>query len=118
MTTTERYREALAEIRMLAADMFGDRSKQIEAIANAALEGDQPVIDNRPELAPRQVEFLNFVEKYQASHGYSPTFREIGAGMGIKSTNGVLAHTRALQKKRYIRFDPCIARSIVLLEAS
>lgn len=56
----------------------------------------------RKELAPRQRVCLDFIRNYIASHGYSPSIREIAFGMGIRSNNGVNDHLRALQRKGYI----------------
>lgn len=40
-------------------------------------------------LTPRQRDALAFVTSYIARRGYSPTYREIMAGLGLKSTSGV-----------------------------
>jgi SOS-response transcriptional repressor LexA len=50
-------------------------------------------------LTDRQTELLDFIRSYTAEHGYSPSTRDIGDGMGIASPNGVLCHIRALIKK-------------------
>lgn len=69
-------------------------------------------------LTARQGQFMQFIRAYRDAHGYSPTVREIGDAMDIKSPNGVMAHIKSLQKKGRIRCTPEIARSIVLTEAS
>jgi SOS-response transcriptional repressor LexA len=46
-------------------------------------------------LTNRQAEVLDFIER----SSIPPTLREIGAELGIKSTNGVNDHLRALERK-------------------
>lgn len=59
---------------------------------------------SRPQrpLTMRQVEILDFLRTYIADHGFPPTIREIGAQFRINSTNGVLDHLRALERKGYV----------------
>lgn len=47
-------------------------------------------------------------------HGFSPTYREIAAGMNLASISLVQARLRKLQQKRYIDKEPRKARSITL----
>lgn len=69
----------------------------------------------RPELTDRQRETLRTIADWISDYGYPPTLREIGARMGISSTNGVNDHLLALQRKGYLARDPRLARSLVLL---
>ena len=46
---------------------------------------------------------LDAIRQSIIDRGYPPTLREIGAHMGIKSTNGVNDHLRALERKGYLR---------------
>jgi len=118
MSDIARYRKALAEIRILAADMFTDHTRKIEAIADAALAGDKPIPDNRPKLTARQAEFLDAIRRYFAEHGYSPSFRELQVMFDFAGPSSPVCHAKALAKKGYLRWSPETARSIVLLEAS
>lgn len=52
-------------------------------------------------LTHRQQLVLDFVRQACAK-GRPPTLREIGDHMGIKSTNGVADHLRALERKGYL----------------
>lgn len=54
------------------------------------------------ELPPRQKQLLDFVAAYQDQRGVPPTLREIGEALGIRSTNGVSDHIKALLKKGYL----------------
>jgi SOS-response transcriptional repressor LexA len=51
------------------------------------------------DLTQRQQKVLDFIKSSIAERGYPPTLREIGAHMGIRSTNGVNDHLRAIERK-------------------
>jgi repressor LexA len=67
--------------------------------------------DAQPMTA-RQAECLAFIESYIAKNERSPTIREIGQAMGIRSTNGVNDHLKRLVAKGLIAMDPLLSRSI------
>ena len=50
-------------------------------------------------LTPRQKLILDFITDSVKRHGFPPTIREIGDHMGIRSTNGVNDHLKALERK-------------------
>ena len=50
-------------------------------------------------LTRRQQQILDFIALRIQEQGYPPTIREIGQEMGIKSTNGVNDHLKALERK-------------------
>ena len=56
-------------------------------------------MDSLPELTARQRQVFDFIESKIQEWGYPPTIREIGEHLGIKSTNGVADHLKALKKK-------------------
>ncbi|MDI7267962.1 MAG: transcriptional repressor LexA [Myxococcota bacterium] len=53
-------------------------------------------------LTRRQQTVLEFIQTSIRRDGYPPTLREIGAHFGIRSTNGVNDHLRALEKKGFL----------------
>ena len=53
-------------------------------------------------LTERQKQVLQVFRDHQAIHGHPPTFREVGAAIGVGSTNGVNDHFRALERKGYL----------------
>lgn len=53
-------------------------------------------------LTTRQHEILGFLQVHQRSHEYWPSIREIQDHFGFASTNAVMGHLRALEKKGYI----------------
>ncbi len=54
------------------------------------------------DLSPRQQEIFEFIRGVIDQRGISPTFREIGAALGIGSTNAVSDHIKALIRKGYL----------------
>lgn len=50
-------------------------------------------------LTQRQQKVLDFIRSHFLASGHPPTLREIGAFMGIRSTNGVNDHLKALERK-------------------
>jgi len=54
------------------------------------------------DLAPRQRQVLDFIATSIQQQGLPPSLREIGDALGIRSTNGVADHIKALVKKGYL----------------
>src|SRR6476620_6187749 len=65
------------------------------------------------ELTDRQKEILQFILKETENRGFPPTIREIGEQMGIRSTNGVNDHLKALERKGYLNRGEQQSRSLV-----
>jgi repressor LexA len=63
------------------------------------------------ELTLRQQEVLGFLRLYMREQGTWPSFREIEAHFGFKSTNAVMGHLKALERKGYISRVPGQART-------
>ncbi len=63
-------------------------------------------------LTQRQHQVLDFIRQSIAQRGYPPTLREIGAHMGIRSTNGVNDHLRALERKGYLTREDMKSRAL------
>jgi len=63
-------------------------------------------------LTDRQQQVLSFIRSSITDRGYPPTLREIGAHMGIRSTNGVNDHLRALERKGYLRREDMKSRAL------
>jgi repressor LexA len=68
--------------------------------------------DERDLLTDRQREILDFITRSIAARGYPPTLREIGTHFGIRSTNGVNDHLRALEKKGYLQREDLKSRAL------
>ncbi len=67
------------------------------------------------KLTDRQRAVLQFIADSIGDRGYPPTLREIGNHLGIKSTNGVNDHLRALERKGYLTREDMKSRTLRLL---
>ncbi|HLV68820.1 MAG TPA: transcriptional repressor LexA [Polyangiaceae bacterium] len=67
-------------------------------------------------LTKRQEQTLEFIRRSIEERGYPPTLREIGEYMGIRSTNGVNDHLRALERKGYLRREDMKSRALKLVD--
>ena len=67
-------------------------------------------------LTKRQAQTLDFIRQSIEQRGYPPTLREIGEYMGIRSTNGVNDHLRALERKGYLRREDMKSRALKLVD--
>lgn len=63
-------------------------------------------------LTKRQQMVLDYISQSITDKGYPPTLREIGAHMGITSTNGVNDHLRALERKGYLKHESMKSRAL------
>src|SRR5437763_10133486 len=68
--------------------------------------------DDKAPLTDRQKAVLDYIGRSIEKRGYPPTLREIGEHMGIKSTNGVNDHLRALEKKGYLQREDLKSRAL------
>lgn len=68
------------------------------------------------QLDEHGARILAFVEHYQRQHHRSPTYREIGAGVGLASNDHVARDLRRLKQQGYLSYTPGVSRSIVLLK--
>lgn len=67
-----------------------------------------------PKLTKRQSEILQFIQDQMDLEGEAPTVREIAEQFGIRSTNAVADHLKALERKGVIERDARSARGIHL----
>lgn len=63
-------------------------------------------------LTDRQKEILDFISSRITDQGYPPTIREIGEFMGIRSTNGVNDHLKALERKGFLKREGLKSRAL------
>ena len=64
------------------------------------------------KLTERQEMVLQYIQSSITDRGYPPTLREIGNFMGIRSTNGVNDHLRALERKGYLTREDMKSRAL------
>ncbi|MGW7536426.1 transcriptional repressor LexA [Amycolatopsis sp. NPDC054798] len=63
-------------------------------------------------LPERQQHILATIRDWVGRHGYSPSTREIGEAVGLRSTSSVSKHLAALEDKGFLRRSPSISRPI------
>lgn len=68
------------------------------------------------QLDEHGARILAFVDRYQREHHRSPSYREIGAAVGLASNDHVARDLRRLRQQGYISYTPGVSRSIVLLK--
>lgn len=67
-------------------------------------------------ISKRQKELLGVIYNAIKSGGYSPSFEELKQTLEVKSNQTVIDLLNALEKKKYIKRDEGIARSIVITQ--
>jgi repressor LexA len=68
--------------------------------------------EDKAPLTDRQRAVLDFISHSIEERGYPPTLREIGEHLGIRSTNGVNDHLKALEKKGYLEREDLKSRAL------
>ena len=63
-------------------------------------------------LPPRQREILAAIRDWVVRHGYSPSTREIGDAVGLRSSSSVSKHLAALEDKGFLRRGTSMSRPI------
>ena len=63
-------------------------------------------------LTERQRNILAYISSSINDRGFPPTLREIGEHFGIRSTNGVNDHLKALEKKGHLRREDLKSRAM------
>jgi repressor LexA len=66
-------------------------------------------------LGERHRKIMEFLTNFQEGNGYSPSIREIGESIGVKSTSLVDYYLKQLEEMQYIDRDNHISRSIRIL---
>ncbi len=78
-----------------------------------------PLPDGPPDetgLTPRQQAILRVIRQAVEEHGYPPSVREIGEGVGLTSPSSVAHQLRTLERLGYLRKDPNRPRALVVAE--
>ncbi|WP_339730078.1 hypothetical protein [uncultured Gimesia sp.] len=70
---------------------------------------------SRQKLTEKQHAIYSFIRQEITQQRLSPTVREIGEQFGIRSSNGVMCHLRALERKGWIKRDHYLSRGITLI---
>lgn len=68
------------------------------------------------KLTKKQLAVLNFLQDFTEENGYSPSYREIMAGLGLSSVSAVAEHVDNLISKGALKKVPGAARSLEVLD--
>lgn len=63
-------------------------------------------------MTSKQKEIYDFIISYMKENLFSPSMREIGMGVGLKSTSSVYTHLKNLQKHNLITMRESEPRTI------
>ena len=70
----------------------------------------------RFKLTKKQLAVLDFLQNFTEENGYSPSYREIMAGLGLSSVSAVAEHIENLVSKGVLKKVPGAARSLEVLD--
>ena len=68
-------------------------------------------LDQMP-MTDRQVEVYDWICRYIAANGFSPTIRELCEAFGFKSKNGALCHLHPLRRRGMVDWVDGKARTL------
>ena len=68
------------------------------------------------KITKKQQAVLNFLEDFTEENGYSPSYREIQAGLGLSSVSAVAEHIDNMVAKGILKKVPGAARSLEILD--
>lgn len=68
------------------------------------------------KLTKKQLAVLNYLESFTEENGYSPSYREMQAGLGLSSVSAVAEHVNNLVEKGVVKKVPGAARSLEILD--
>lgn len=74
------------------------------------------LIYHKPAIQRRTDRVHRVIQAYIDTHGYAPSLRDLMQLANISSSSVVRTHLQRLAKAGSIRYEPRIARSIVLLK--
>ncbi len=69
-------------------------------------------------LTTRQTQILAFIKEATKRRGYAPSIREIGDGVGLRSSSSVQRHLRLLEEAGLLKFDPHRPRTFQIVTGS
>ena len=128
----------IVEVARVLLVAFGEEATLIDFLVDfgADLTGDAVVLERlvtRPsidlflsivynynimgiKLTKKQLAVLNYLEDFTEENGYSPSYREIQAGLGLSSVSAVAEHIDNLVSKGVLKKVPGAARSLEILD--
>ena len=70
---------------------------------------------NLKQITEKQNNVLDFIKKFSVEHGYPPSIREIGKGLGLSSPATVHTHVKKLVNAGYLKVDNNKFRAMEIL---
>ena len=70
------------------------------------------------KLTKKQTAVLDFISEFQRTHDFSPSYREIAAGLGLTSVASVAEHVDHLVALGALKRSPGAARSLEVVDLS
>ncbi|MBQ3275006.1 hypothetical protein IJH46_01130 [Candidatus Saccharibacteria bacterium] len=70
------------------------------------------------KLTKKQKQILDYISNFLKENNYSPSYREIMAGLGLSSVSAVAEHVENLVEKGALRKNPGVARSLEVVDTS
>ncbi len=67
------------------------------------------------KITKKQQALLDYLQDFDEENGYSPSYREIQAGLGLSSVSAVAEHIDNLVEKGVLKKVPGAARSLEIL---
>lgn len=67
------------------------------------------------KITKKQKLILDFIAEFMETHDYSPSYREIMAGVGLSSVSAVAEHVENLAEKGVLKKTPGAARSLEIV---
>ena len=68
------------------------------------------------KLTKKQLAVLEFIQDFTEEKGYSPSYREIMAGLGLSSVSAVAEHIDNLVARGVLKKNPGEARTLEVLD--
>lgn len=68
------------------------------------------------KLTKKQLAVLNYLQDFTEEKGYSPSYREMMAGLGLSSVSAVAEHVENLVEKGVLKKVSGAARSLEILD--
>ena len=65
-------------------------------------------------LTKRQAEVLAFIRQFIATEGYSPSYEEIGRGVGLSALSTIHKYIRILGRKGHLEYEYNRSRSLMV----
>jgi hypothetical protein len=72
------------------------------------------IVSAAVELTPRQRDIVEFVNAFTAEHGYCPSYREIGEGVGLRSPASVHSQVEKLKSRGVLDRVPNRSRTTLV----